>query len=148
MKLKNVIKNIDNIKTYGNLNLEITNITSDSRNIEENGLFFAIKGFVLDGTKFIKSAIENGANSVVVDTTTNIQELNIPKNITVIVVEDIRYALGICSCNLYDNPSSKLKVIPSPSWQIASLRSFWLQTVRKSRRGRSRSTTVMRKCML
>ena len=111
MKLKDVVKNLENIKTFGTLDLEITNITSDSRNIEPNGLFFAIKGFVLDGTKFIKSAIENGANSIVVDDTTNIDELDIPENITVIVVKDIRYALGICSCNLYNNPSQKLKVI-------------------------------------
>lgn len=111
MKLRDVIKNVDNVKVKGDLDVEVTNITSDSRNIKPNGLFFAIKGFVLDGTKFIKSAIENGANSIVVDNTTNLSELDIPSNIAVVVVVDIRYALGIFSCNLYDNPSSKLKVI-------------------------------------
>ena len=111
MKLKDVIKNVEIIQTYGDLEIEISNITSDSRNIKQGGLFFAIKGFVLDGTKFIKNAIENGASAIVVDSTTEVQELNIPNNIPVIVVDDIRYALAIFSCNFYDNPSSKLKVI-------------------------------------
>ena len=111
MKLKDVIKNVENVKVIGNLDIEITNITSDSRLVKPNGLFFAIKGFSLDGTKFIKSAIQNGANSVVIDDTTDIDTLNIPNNIPIIVVHDIRYALGIFSCNLYDNPSQKLKVI-------------------------------------
>ncbi|MBR3249744.1 MAG: UDP-N-acetylmuramoyl-L-alanyl-D-glutamate--2,6-diaminopimelate ligase [Clostridia bacterium] len=111
MKLKNIIKNVKTVKTYGSLDIEITNLTSDSRNIKPSGLFFAIKGYALDGTKFIKSAIENGAISVVIDTTTDIQSLEIPSGITIVVVEDIRYSLGIFSCNFYDNPSQKLKVI-------------------------------------
>lgn len=111
MKLKDIIKNVENVQVNGNTEIEITNITSDSRNIKPNGLFFAIKGFVLDGTKFIKSAIENGACAIVVDNTTDIKELNIPANIPIVIVDDIRYALAIFSCNLYDNPSSKLKVI-------------------------------------
>ena len=88
MKLKNIIKNVKTVKTYGSLDIEITNLTSDSRNIKPSGLFFAIKGYALDGTKFIKSAIENGAISVVIDTTTDIQSLEIPSGITIVVVED------------------------------------------------------------
>lgn len=111
MKLKDVIKNINIIETKGNLETDITNITSDSRKVKENGLFFAINGFSLDGTKFIHNAIDNGANSIVVEIGTNLEKLNIPDDIAIIVVNNIRYALAICSCNLYDNPSKKLKVI-------------------------------------
>ena len=111
MKLKDIIKNVQNVKTYGSLDIEITNLTSDSRNIKPNGLFFAIKGYTLDGTIFIKNAIENGAISVVIDTTTDMHSLEIPSDVTIVVVEDIRYSLGIFSCNFYDNPSQKLKVI-------------------------------------
>lgn len=111
MKLKDVIKNVDIVQVSGSLEIEIKNITSDSRSIKPNGMFFAIKGFSLDGTKFIKPAIENGATCVVVETGTNVAELGIADNVTVITVTDIRYALAIFSCNLYDNPSSKLKLI-------------------------------------
>ena len=111
MKLKDVIKNVEGLSVHGNSDIEITNITSDSRNIKPNGLFFAIKGFVLDGTKFIKSAIENGATAIVIDDSVDTASLNLSENITIVVVKDIRYALAIFSCNLYDNPSQKLKVI-------------------------------------
>ena len=42
MRLKDVLKSIDVIEYKGNLDNEITNITSDSRGIEKNGLFVAI----------------------------------------------------------------------------------------------------------
>lgn len=111
MQLKDVLKNIDVVEAKGNLSLEITNITSDSRKVKKNGLFFAIKGFSMDGTKFINDAIQNGANSVVVEDDTDISKLNIPEGVAVVVVKNIRYALAITSCNLYDNPSKKLKLI-------------------------------------
>ena len=111
MKLKDIVKNVENIEVYGNQEIEITNITSDSRNIKQNGLFFAIKGFSLDGTKFIKSAIENGASAIVVDESVDIEDLNLPSNIAIIIAQNIRYALAIFSCNLYNNPSQKLKLI-------------------------------------
>ena len=61
MILKDVLKDIEIIEKKGNLEIEITNITSDSRNVEKNGLFVAIIGYVMDGTQFIPNAIENGA---------------------------------------------------------------------------------------
>ena len=111
MKLADVIKNVENVTVQGNCDIDITNITSDSRNIKQNGMFFAIKGYTLDGTKFIQSAIENGANCIVIDDTTEINGLNIPENITTLITKNIRQTLALFSCNFYDNPSHKLKVI-------------------------------------
>ena len=50
MILKEVLKNIDIIEHEGSLDIDITNISSDSRLIEKNGLFFAITGYNV--TKF------------------------------------------------------------------------------------------------
>ena len=111
MKLKDVLKNIERVEFQGNDEVEITNITSDSRKIENGGLFVAIIGYVLDGTKFIPNAIENGAVVIMVDETVNISSLNIPENISIVKVNNIRYNLAVASCNLYDNPSKKLKLI-------------------------------------
>ena len=57
MLLKDVLNSIDIIDYKGNLDIDITNVSSDSRLIKENGLFFAITGYVLKGTDFIDSAI-------------------------------------------------------------------------------------------
>jgi len=111
MKLKDVLKNIDLIEARGDIEVDITNITSDSRNIKIGGLFFAINGYTVDGTKYISYAVENGAVAVVIENTTDLSSLKIPENTTIIIVKNIRYCLAICSCNLYDNPSKKLKLI-------------------------------------
>lgn len=111
MKLKDVLKDIDLIEYQGDLETEVTNITSDSRMVEKNGLFVAVIGYVLDGTKFIPNAIEKGASAIMVDETISLSSLAIPDNICVVKVKDIRHQLAIASCNLYDYPSRKLKLI-------------------------------------
>ena len=111
MDLRDIIKNVEGVHVSGDLGTQVTNITSDSRKIKKNGMFFAIKGYSLDGTKFINSAIENGATCVVIEESTSIDQLNLPESVTVVIVKNIRYALAMFSCNLYDNPSKKLKLI-------------------------------------
>ena len=109
MKLTDLIKELEIIKTVGDLNLDITNIHSDSRKIKENGLFIAINGFSKNGIEFIPSAIENGAKAVIVEPDINIDELNL--NIPIIQVKNTRKALAQVSCSFYDYPGKKLKLI-------------------------------------
>ena len=111
MNLKEILVGIDGIKAKGNLELDITNINSDSRNIKENGMFIAIRGFETDGIIYIKDAITNGAIAIMVDNNTDLKKLEIPDDITLIVVPDTRLALSICACNFYKNPSKKFKLI-------------------------------------
>ena len=91
MLLKDVLKDIDIIEYKGSLETEITNITSDSRGIEKHGLFVAIIGYVLDGTKFIPSAIENGASAIMVDETIDINNIEVPENVSIVKVNNIRH---------------------------------------------------------
>ena len=53
MKLEKILENVQVLETKGDMDIDITNISSDSRKLSNGGLFFAIKGFTLDGTKFI-----------------------------------------------------------------------------------------------
>ena len=110
MKLNDVLTNIDISEYKGNLDINITNISSDSRLIEKNGLFFAITGYVLKGTDFIESAIKNGATAIVVEPDVDLNSLDY-QNITFVKLDNIRKNLAISSCNLYDNPSKKLKLV-------------------------------------
>ena len=111
MNLKQILVGLDNIKAKGEIDREVTAIENDSRNIVEGSMFFAIKGFSTDGVQFIPSAIEKGAKVILVDETTDLKSLNIPSDVTLIVVPDARYAMAICACNFYDNPSRKFKLI-------------------------------------
>ncbi len=111
MNLKEILVGIDGIKGKGDIDLDITNVDSDSRNIKENGMFVAINGYETDGAKYIDDAIKNGAKVIMVDKNVEIKKLNIPENTTLIVVPDTRIALAVCACNFYDNPSRKFKLI-------------------------------------
>lgn len=111
MNLKKILVGIDGIKAKGEIDREVTTIEKDSRKVIEGSMFFAIKGFTTDGTQYINSAIEKGAKTILVEETTDIRSLNIPEDVTLIVVPDARYAMAICACNFYDNPSKKVKLI-------------------------------------
>ncbi len=112
MKLKEILVGIEGLKVRGNLDLDITHLDKDSRNIKENGLFIAIKGFESDGHEYVETAIKQGATAVILQEGVSVDTIKkIPAEITVVVAKDTRYALAICSCNFYGNPSRKFKLI-------------------------------------
>ena len=61
--------------------------------------------------KYVENAIENGAQCVMLQEGCDIKALNIPENVTILVVKDTREALAKCSSNFYGNPSAHLKLI-------------------------------------
>ncbi len=112
MNLKKILVGIDGIKAKGEIDREVTSIENDSRKVKEGSMFFAIKGFTTDGTTFIPKAIENGAKVILVEEgSCDLKSLNIPEDVTLLVVPDARYAMAIGACNYYDNPSRKFKLI-------------------------------------
>ena len=128
MLLKNVLTNIETIETKGNLDIDVTNISSDSRLIKENGFFFAITGYKLKGTDFIESAIKNGATAIAVESDVDLNSLNY-ENITFIKMDNIRKKLALCSCNLYDNPSKKLKIIGVTGTKGKTTSTFMIKSI-------------------
>lgn len=112
MKLKEILVGIEGLKVRGNLDLDITHLDKDSRNIKENGLFVAIKGFDTDGHEYVETAIKQGAKAVILQEGVTLETIKkVPAEITVIIAKDTRYALAICSCNFYGHPSRKFKLI-------------------------------------
>ena len=83
MELKSILKGIEGLKSFGNLDLDINMIECDSRKIKENGMFVAIKGFDTNGHLYIKQAIENGASAIMVQEGAKISK------------EDVNWALNI-----------------------------------------------------
>ena len=104
--LKDIIEGIKIQKIVGDINITIDNISNNSNHIKTNGLFIAKKGNRVDGHTFINSAINNGAIAVVCS-----DDVDLPENITKIVVDDSTEAECYLAANFYDNPSKKLKII-------------------------------------
>lgn len=112
MELKKILAGIEGIKGKGSLDIDISNIDSDSRKIKDGGLFVAIKGFEVNGNDYIKSAIEKGAVAVMTEPDVDKALLKeIADKVTIIVVPNTRLGLAIASCNFYNNPSRKFKLI-------------------------------------
>ena len=111
MELKKILVGLEGIKAKGSVDLEIKGIEKNSKEVKEGYMFVAIKGFSVDGHKYIAGAIENGATAVMVEEGCDLKALNIPENVTILMVPDTRKALAICSSNFYGNPSAQLKLI-------------------------------------
>ena len=107
-ELKEILFGVNIDSVYGDTNLSVSGISFDSRQIKQNNIFIAIKGYDLDGHNYIDQSINNGAKVVVCET--------LPKKINkyeivFIEVKCSKTALYIISSNFYGNPSSKIDLI-------------------------------------
>lgn len=129
MLLNKLISEVEVKNTVGDLNLDITNIHSDSRKIKEGGLFVAINGFTKDGISYIPNAIENGAKALIVEPDVDVQEIYNKYNLPVISVSNTRKTLAEVSCTFYDNPSKKLKVIGVTGTKGKTTSTFMIKSI-------------------
>jgi UDP-N-acetylmuramoyl-L-alanyl-D-glutamate--2,6-diaminopimelate ligase len=104
MKLKEVFKFYKPLKINGNIDVEITNISTHSAQIKSGGLFFAIKGEKSDGVNYIEAAISNGAVAVVSDR--EIEDVSVVS----LLVEDINMALSKWSAAFYSFPAKDMEI--------------------------------------
>ena len=111
MKLSKILVGLENLKAKGDLDIDITGLESNSKNVKEGYLFIAIKGFSVDGHDYINNAIEAGAKAVMVQEGCDLKKIKLPSDVTLIMAKDTRHALAICSCNFYNNPSRKFRLI-------------------------------------
>ena len=63
MKLSTIVDRCGSLSYSGRYNPEITNISSDSRNMKEGGLFIAIEGYKDNGLLYIEDAISRGVGN-------------------------------------------------------------------------------------
>jgi len=105
--LKDILYKVTIEKVIGSTSVSINNIDFDSRKIELNDVFVAIKGTLSNGHDFIGKAIDNGALVIISEEIPS----NIINGVTYVQVLDSHKALAIIAANYYKNPSEKLKLI-------------------------------------
>jgi UDP-N-acetylmuramoyl-L-alanyl-D-glutamate--2,6-diaminopimelate ligase len=91
----------------GNLQIEITGVNIDSRQVKKGNLFFAVKGTAVDGHKFIGKAIEAGAVAVVCEDLPEV--LN--DDVTYVKVANTESVVGEMATAFYGRPTEKLKLV-------------------------------------
>jgi len=107
MKIEEIIKGIEIVSVTGTKNTAITGIEFDSRKVQKNSMFVAVKGYKSDGHDFINSAITSGAAAILCEVLPEKPE----KNICWIKTTDSAKALGLAASNFFGNPSTSLKLV-------------------------------------
>ncbi len=105
--LKDILYKAGLVEVVGSTNVAIMSITFDSRKVEKDSLFVAVKGSLSDGHKYIDDTISKGAIAILCE---EIPE-NLNEKITYIKVKDTTAALGVVASNFYGNPSESLKLV-------------------------------------
>ena len=108
MKLSEILAKANAAEVRGNLELDITGVQIDSRQVQPGNLFVAVKGTQADGHAFIPKAIENGAAAVL---QSDPLPQDAPEGVTFVRVADTEEAVGRVATAFYGDPTSRLKLV-------------------------------------
>ncbi len=106
MQLKKMLEGFDYTVKSGSVDIEVNHIVMDSRKAEAKDVFVCITGAVRDAHDFVPDVIDKGVAAIVVE-----KDVEVTKDVTVIKVENTRYALACMSAAYFDHPAKKLKTI-------------------------------------
>ena len=102
-----IIEEVRQVQVLGADDKIITDITADSRVVEEGSLFICLKGATVDGHKFLQMAVEKGAVAALVE---DVPE-EIPEGVTLLVVPDTRKAMEVIVPYFYDYPGKNMRML-------------------------------------
>lgn len=108
MKLSKLLEKCNVVKVHGDVDIDITSITSDSRGVTSGSLFVAVEGISTDGHDYISKAIEQDVSVVVYDKPMFEEYFT---RVTYVQVEDSAVALSQIASAWFDNPSESIKLI-------------------------------------
>ncbi|HXA10437.1 MAG TPA: UDP-N-acetylmuramyl-tripeptide synthetase, partial [Chthoniobacterales bacterium] len=104
MQLKILAESIPVQEVVGPLDREVDGIFYDSRRVQKNGLYVAVRGAHFDGHQFTEQAIERGASAIVVERPES------HSRATSLVVADSRVALADLAFTFFKKPALRLKM--------------------------------------
>lgn len=106
MRLDKLLERLDYEVVQGTDQTEITTLINDSRKAEKGSVFVCISGAVSDGHSYAADVAAKGAAALVVE-----HNVDVPADVTVILVKDTRYALALMSAAYFGYPAEKMKII-------------------------------------
>ncbi|WP_396209574.1 UDP-N-acetylmuramoyl-L-alanyl-D-glutamate--2,6-diaminopimelate ligase [Flavobacterium sp.] len=106
-RLKDILYKVSIEAVHGTTDVAISKIEFDSRKIELDAVFVAIRGTLSDGHDYIEKAIALGARVIICEAFPS----ELTTGVTFIQVADTNEALAFLSANFYENPSSKIKLV-------------------------------------
>ena len=104
-KLQQLIELLPEVNVIGTTDKTVTDITADSRIVQQGSLFIALKGAHVDGHRFLGKAAEAGAAAALVEDVPAV----IPEGLTLLQVKDVREAMEIIAPFFFDYPGKNIK---------------------------------------
>jgi UDP-N-acetylmuramoyl-L-alanyl-D-glutamate--2,6-diaminopimelate ligase len=134
MELTQLLNSLHVVQVTGEVQRrDVADIVYDSRKVQKNSVFVAIKGYKTDGHKFLQDALNKGAVAVVVEDDNSIpDELITHSKIAKLVVNNSRIALAELSKGFYKDPTSKLKLIGITGTNGKTTSTFILKNILQS----------------
>ncbi len=108
VRLAKLLRGIESRVAAAHGDLEISELTYDSRLVKPGTLFVAIRGEKTDGNKFVSDAVNRGAAAVISE---QAKPGTLAAEFPWIQVADARKALAISAANYYVRPAEVLKLI-------------------------------------
>ena len=107
MTLKDILSNIKTLEITGRTDVNVKGVEIDSRKVDNDFMFVAMRGTLTDGHRFIEKAVEKGASVVVCE------ELPyaLAEDVTYVKVSSTQDVVGRIATVFYEKPSTKLKLI-------------------------------------
>jgi UDP-N-acetylmuramoyl-L-alanyl-D-glutamate--2,6-diaminopimelate ligase len=105
MKLNQLLEFVSIKDLTGDLGIEITGISDDSRYVKPGDLFIAVRGNGTDGHQFVQSAVEKGAIAVLCETRKT------HENVVQICVENTQSILLTIALRFFGNPEKTMKLV-------------------------------------
>lgn len=103
VKLKQLVKDLENVVIKGSKEVEISGLSSHSKQVAPGDLYIAKKGLKTHGMEYIKDACLAGAKAVVSDFYNPFY-----KEMTQIICEDVSLVEAILAKKFYQDPSKDL----------------------------------------
>jgi len=110
VRLSEILNGIQDLKAKGNIDIDIKNISCNSKKVTQDTLFVAIKGYDVDGHDYINDAIANGATAIMLEDINKINE-EIQFVFKKLFTDYIKSNLSFGCCSHYIECSDNLKCI-------------------------------------
>lgn len=104
MTLSQLLSDVEILSVQGNIDVRISGIAFDSREVKPGDVFVCVTGYKSDGHDYAEQALEKGAVAIIAE-----KELE-ETAATTVVVKNTRYALSCVAAEFYDHPYKKFRL--------------------------------------
>lgn len=130
--LNDILAVLDNPEAQGDLSVQITGVTHDSRQVRPGWIFVAIPGSTSDGHNFIGKAMSAGATAILAERPRTSEFKSVPW----IRIANTRQALGAVSALVYGKPTEAMTLIGITGTNGKTTLTYLLESIVKAASGK------------